>query len=66
VVHAISKCDEDARPWLYRNIVLTGGNASFLNFAERMETEIRKLAPEHFDVSQTYLSCTFYVKYFFY
>ena len=52
VVHAISKCSSDARPWLYRNIVLTGGSANFRNFRERMEKEIRLLAPEKYDVSK--------------
>ncbi len=51
IVHSISQCQPDARPWLYRNIVLTGGNANFKNFRERIETEVRQLAPDMYDVS---------------
>ena len=50
IAHSISLCDESARSWLYRNIVLTGGNSSFPNMKERLEREVRTYAPTEFDV----------------
>jgi len=47
---AVSICDEMAQPWLYRNIVLTGGNVKFPGFKERLEQEIRALAPDNMEV----------------
>lgn len=51
VAHCISLCDPSAQPWLYRNILLTGGNALFPNFRERVQRDVRQFAPDHFDVS---------------
>ena len=50
IAHAISKCDPSAHPWLYKNIILTGGNCGFPNFKERVEREVRELAPHLMDV----------------
>lgn len=50
IVAAIEECDAAAHPWLYRNIVLTGGNACLPNFKERIQREIRALAPDAYDV----------------
>jgi len=47
---AISLCPENAQPWLYRNIVLTGGNVLFPGFKQRLEREIRALAPDDMEV----------------
>ena len=41
--NSIKKCDEDIRKDLYGNIVLSGGNTLFPEFAERMEKEIEIL-----------------------
>jgi len=50
IAHCISLCDESARSWLYRNIVLTGGNMSFPNMKERVEREVRAYAPTEYNV----------------
>jgi len=42
---SIMKCDVDIRKDLYGNIVLSGGTTMFEGIAERMQTEITKLAP---------------------
>lgn len=46
----ISQCEEIAQPWLYRNIVLTGGSVQFPGFKERLEKDIRALAPDSMEV----------------
>ncbi|XP_034736206.1 actin-related protein 6-like [Etheostoma cragini] len=35
----------------YQNIVLTGGNTLFAGYRERLEAELRSLAPAHLPVS---------------
>ncbi len=35
----------------FRNIVLTGGNVKFPGFKERLEQEIRALAPDNMEVT---------------
>ena len=50
IVQAISECESDVQPWLYQNIVLTGGNACLPNFRERVERDVRALAPDTYDV----------------
>jgi actin-related protein len=42
---SIMKCDVDIRKDLYGNIVLSGGTTMFEGIAERMEKEIKLLAP---------------------
>jgi actin-related protein len=42
---SIMKCDVDIRKDLYGNIVLSGGTTMFDGIAERMEKEIKALAP---------------------
>ncbi|GJP53631.1 hypothetical protein CLOM_g12785, partial [Closterium sp. NIES-68] len=39
------KCDSDIRKYLYSNIVLSGGTTMFPGLADRLATEITKLAP---------------------
>jgi len=43
---SIMKCDVDIRKDLYGNIVLSGGSTMFEGIAERMEKEIKALAPQ--------------------
>jgi len=43
--NSIMKCDVDIRKDLYGNIVLSGGTTMFEGIAERMEKEIKALAP---------------------
>ena len=40
------KCDVDIRKDLYNNIVMSGGTTMFEGIAERMQKEIKALAPE--------------------
>lgn len=42
---SIMKCDIDIRKDLYANLVLSGGSTMFPGFADRMQKEIRNLAP---------------------
>jgi len=39
------KCDIDLRKDLYANIVLSGGSTMYLGIADRMQKEIKSLAP---------------------
>ena len=50
VVECVSSCEESAQPWLYRNIVLTGGSVQFPGFRHRLETEVRRRAPAEMEV----------------
>merc|ERR1712031_131419 len=43
--NSIMKCDIDIRKDLYGNIVLSGGSTMFAGIADRMEKEIKALAP---------------------
>jgi actin-related protein len=43
--NSIMKCDVDIRKDLYANIVLSGGTTMFPGIADRMEKEVRNLAP---------------------
>jgi len=45
VYESIMKCDVDIRKDLYANIVLSGGSTMYPGIQERMEKEIRDLAP---------------------
>ncbi|GFS66812.1 actin-related protein 6 [Trichonephila inaurata madagascariensis] len=50
IVHVIESCPEEIRPHLYKNIVLTGGNACFPGFKERVYNDVRCEAPSLCDV----------------
>ena len=54
----VGECPEQAQRWLYRNIVLIGGCTKTPNFRERVEREVRELAPDTFKVSWRLLSET--------
>jgi actin beta/gamma 1 len=43
--NSIMKCDVDIRKDLYANIVMSGGSTMFPGIADRMQKEIRALAP---------------------
>lgn len=51
IVHSIQAMPEEMQPHFYQNIVLTGGNALFSGFKDRLEAELRSLAPAHLPVS---------------
>uniref|UniRef100_H2YY43 Actin-related protein 6 n=1 Tax=Ciona savignyi TaxID=51511 RepID=H2YY43_CIOSA len=53
IMHSVSKCSEDTQPHMLRNIVLTGGSCKFLNFKQRLEEDLRRLAPDHLDICLT-------------
>merc|ERR1712178_291732 len=42
---SIMKCEVDIRPYLYENILLSGGSSMFVGMMERMTEELKKLAP---------------------
>jgi len=50
IVESVSACDPAAQPWLYRNILLTGGNMAFPGMGERLQQEVRTLAPSNMKV----------------
>jgi len=50
IVQSIDACDAIYRPALYQNIVLTGGNANIGHMKERLEKELRSLAPSNVTV----------------
>ncbi|KAI8812345.1 actin family [Cladochytrium replicatum] len=43
VIQSINSCDPDARPTLYNNVVLTGGNTLFPEFTNRLHSELLKI-----------------------
>jgi actin-related protein len=43
---SIMKCDVDIRKDLYNNVVMSGGSTMFNNIAERVQKELKALAPE--------------------
>ncbi|KAL2645509.1 hypothetical protein R1flu_013096 [Riccia fluitans] len=51
IVRAIKTCHPSLYPILYSNVLLTGGSTLFHGFKERLETELRPLVPDEFEVS---------------
>jgi len=49
-VESINACDEIYRAAMYNNVLLVGGNATIPGFRERVECELRKLAPSNYPV----------------
>jgi Actin and related proteins len=41
----------EAQPHLYENIVITGGCCGFAGIRDRVESDVRTLAPDEFDVN---------------
>ncbi|KAF9583993.1 Actin- protein 6 [Lunasporangiospora selenospora] len=50
IADAISSCDEEIQGMLYANIVLTGGNAKFPGFRQRVAHDLRHMAPAEYEV----------------
>lgn len=50
IVQSVQACPAKLRAAMYRNVLLTGGNALIPGFAERLERELRTLAPSHYEV----------------
>ena len=53
VAHSISLTPTPMHPHLYANIIVTGGNALFPGFEARVTTEVRKMAPDDYEVNVT-------------
>lgn len=53
ITHSISLTPPPMHPHLYANIIVTGGSALFPGFEERLLTEVRKMAPDDYEVSVT-------------
>uniref|UniRef100_A0AAQ4PG50 Actin-related protein 6 n=2 Tax=Gasterosteus aculeatus aculeatus TaxID=481459 RepID=A0AAQ4PG50_GASAC len=51
IVDSIQSMPEEMHAHFYQNVVLTGGNTLFPGFRERLEAELRSLAPAHLPVS---------------
>jgi len=47
---SIMKCDVDIRRDLYKNIVMSGGTTMFAGIPERLEKEMKALAPQGMDI----------------
>jgi actin-related protein len=50
IVESINACDATVRAAMYHNVLLVGGNAKMPGFKNRVETELRKLAPTQYAV----------------
>jgi len=50
IVQAVEACPEELSGALYANILLVGGSTKFKNFRQRLERDLRSLAPDDFDV----------------
>lgn len=53
IAHAISLTPKEMHPHLYANIIVTGGNALFSGFEERLLSDVRKLAPDDYELNVT-------------
>ncbi|CAE7582918.1 unnamed protein product [Symbiodinium natans] len=50
IYRCIQACDIDLRKDLFKNIVLSGGNTMFPGIADRLESELKALAPQKISV----------------
>ncbi|XP_022653143.1 actin-related protein 6-like [Varroa jacobsoni] len=50
MTHAVKSLPKDVHPHMYSNILLTGGNALFPGFRERVASDLRSLVPELYDI----------------
>ena len=53
IAHSISLTPTPMHPHLYSNIIVTGGNALFPGFEARILSEVRKMAPDDYEVNVT-------------
>nr|XP_012143207.1 PREDICTED: actin-related protein 6 isoform X2 [Megachile rotundata] len=51
IMDCLKACDEETWPHLLCNIILTGGNAKFPGFQERIYKEVRSLAPAEYAIN---------------
>lgn len=50
IAESIEACDPIFRAAMYHNVLLVGGNAKIPGFRDRVESELRKLAPVNYEV----------------
>merc|ERR1719330_806575 len=50
VLNSIMKCDVDIRKDLWKNVVMSGGSTMFNGIADRLQKELKELAPATMDV----------------
>lgn len=50
IVHVIEKFPSEVQSHLYKNVLLTGGSCNLPNFKERVEKDVRTMAPAECDV----------------
>lgn len=50
IVEAVGACAPMLRAAMYHNVVLVGGNAQIPGYRDRVEVELRKLAPTNYEV----------------
>lgn len=60
IMDSIKACSEETWPHFLSNIVLTGGNAKFPGFKDRVYKEVRSLAPAKYFVN-VYLPQKYYM-----
>ena len=53
IAHSVSLTPKEMHPHLFNNIIITGGNALFPGFQNRVQTEVRKLVPDDYEVTVT-------------
>ncbi|CAN8005127.1 unnamed protein product, partial [Ixodes hexagonus] len=53
LVHVVAGLPKDVGPHMLKNVLLTGGNACFPGFGERVYKELRSLCPELYEVNVT-------------
>ncbi|XP_043264609.1 actin-related protein 6 [Colletes gigas] len=51
IMDCLKGCEEETWPHLLSNIILTGGNAKFPGFQERIYKEVRSLAPAEYTIN---------------
>lgn len=51
IVAAVNNCPLETRPYLFENIVLSGGNMKFPGVKERVKADVRSQVPEEYDIS---------------
>ncbi|XP_055947312.1 actin-related protein 6-like isoform X2 [Argiope bruennichi] len=53
IIYCIETCPEEIQPHMYKNILLTGGNACFPGFKDRVYQDVRAEAHHLYDVNVT-------------
>lgn len=53
IVRAVNSCHPHLHPVLYESIILTGGSTLFPRFAQRLESDLRPLIPDNYQVKIT-------------